>query len=210
MMLLLFYRSGPAYAWDMTQLMQQSDELYEPDRAARKRIQAWHVLLDEQKLASTEAQLDTVNRFFNAQLLFADDSLIWGEADYWATPVESLIKGSADCEDFTIGKYFSLLKLGIPDEQLRLTYVKSLKLDQAHMVLSFYPTPLSEPLILDNLVRKILPASRRSDLLPVYSFNSQGLWLPGKASNRRVGSSRKLPQWQELARKMRDEGFEMP
>ncbi|QIB53224.1 hypothetical protein G3M63_11790 [Pseudomonas sp. OIL-1] len=208
-MLLLFCASGLAHGWDMTRIMQQTNELYEPDRAARKRLQAWHALLDQQKLTGTEAQLDAVNRFFNAQLFFADDRVIWGEADYWATPVESLVNGSADCEDFTISKYFSLLKLGVPDEQLRLTYVKSLKLDQAHMVLSYYPTPLSEPLILDNLVRNILPASRRSDLLPVYSFNSQGLWLPGKVSDRRVGSSRNLPQWQDLARKMRDEGFDM-
>lgn len=210
LILLAVSASGLVYGWDMTRVLQQSTELHDPDRAARKRLQAWQVLLEEQQHADTEAQLNAVNRFFNAQLTFADDSVIWGQADYWATPVESLIQGAADCEDFTIAKYFSLLKLGVPDEQLRLTYVKSLRLDQAHMVLSYYPTPLGEPLILDNLVRQIRPATQRSDLLPVYSFNSQGLWLPGEANDRRVGSSRNLPRWQELARKMRDEGFDMP
>lgn len=190
--------------------MQQAEILHEPDRAARKRLQAWHALLDQHREGNTPAKLESINHFFNAQLVFADDIVIWGETDYWATPVESLVNGAADCEDFTIAKYFSLRKLGIPDEQLRLTYVKSLTLDQAHMVLSFYPTPLSEPLILDNLVQQILPASQRSDLLPVYSFNAQGLWLPGKAENRRVGSSQNLPKWRDLARKMRDEGFDSP
>ena len=210
LMLLALSASGHVHGWDITRILQQSTELHDPDRAARKRLHAWKSLLEEQQHADVETQLRAVNSFFNAQLVFADDSLIWGQSDYWATPVESLINGAADCEDFTIAKYFSLLRLGVPDEQLRLTYVKSQTLDQAHMVLSYYPTPLGEPLVLDNLVRQILPATQRSDLLPVYSFNSQGLWLPGEADDRPVGSSRKLPKWQELARKMRDEGFDKP
>ena len=53
---------------------------------------------------------------------------------------------------------------------------------QAHRVLAYYPTPEVEPLILDNLVSDMHPASRRPDLLPVFSFNAQGLWpKTGKA-----------------------------
>lgn len=210
LILLVLIAPGIAHGWDMARIMQQAKILHEPDRAARKRLQAWNALLDQHQQGTTREKLESVNRFFNAQLAFADDIVIWGETDYWATPVESLVNGAADCEDFTIAKYFSLIELGVPDEQLRLTYVKSLTLDQAHMVLSFYPTPLGEPLILDNLVQQILPASQRSDLRPVYSFNAQGLWLPGKTENRQIGSSQNLPKWRDLARKMRDEGFDSP
>ena len=48
------------------------------------------------------------------------------------------------------------------------------------MVLSYYPAPEAEPLLLDNLVAEILPASLRTDLRPVYSFNSEGLSVVGR------------------------------
>lgn len=202
--------SSTAHGWDMDRVWERSIAVHQPDRSALMRLQSWRDMLDRHQPATTATQLNGVNSFFNRHLVFADDLAIWGQADYWATPVESLVNGAADCEDFTIAKYFSLKKLGVPDQQLRLIYVKALELDQAHMVLGYYPTPLSEPLILDNLTDRILPASARSDLVPVYSFNSQGLWLPGKADERRIGSSRNLPHWRDLARKMRDEGFDVP
>jgi len=39
------------------------------------------------------------------------------------------------------------------------------------MVLAYYSRPDAEPLILDNLERRVRPASERADLVPVYSFN---------------------------------------
>jgi predicted transglutaminase-like cysteine proteinase len=67
--------------------------------------------------------------------------------------------------------------LGIPDEKMRIMYVKALELNAHHMVLTYYPTPGAIPLVLDNLNSKILPASKRTDLAPIYSFNGSGLWL---------------------------------
>jgi predicted transglutaminase-like cysteine proteinase len=156
---------------------------------ARVRIRAWETLFK-----------DSVNRFFNRQIHFADDSRVWQQVDYWATPIESLIKGAGDCEDYAIAKYFSLRRLGIPSEKLRITYVKALKLNLAHMVLTYYPNPAAAPLVLDNLINQIRPASRRQDLLPVYAFNAEGLYLPGSRS-------KKLSRWQDLLKKMRTEGF---
>lgn len=132
---------------------------------------------DEKKL------LESVNRFFNERLLFCDDRVIWQQEDYWATPIEALRKGMADCEDYSIAKYFTLRQLGIPNEKLRITYVKALRLNQAHMIVAYYPTPTSIPLVLDNLTDKILPATQRTDLLPVYSFNAEGLATPAPKSS---------------------------
>ncbi|MBI4206399.1 MAG: transglutaminase-like cysteine peptidase [Betaproteobacteria bacterium] len=107
-----------------------------------------------------------------------DDIIHWGKEDYWATPIEFLSTNAGDCEDFSIAKYFTLRALGVPDDRLRLTYVKELvQYNQAHMVVAYFPSPDAEPLVLDNINKTIQPASARSDLLPVYSFNGSNLWL---------------------------------
>ncbi|WP_197479414.1 transglutaminase-like cysteine peptidase, partial [Oleiphilus sp. HI0132] len=81
----------------------------------------------------------------------------------WATPLEFLATNAGDCEDFSIAKYFTLREMGIPDDMIKITYVKALELNQAHMVLAYYPTPDAEPLILDNLINEIKPAGQRTD-----------------------------------------------
>ncbi len=42
---------------------------------------------------------------------------------------------------------------------MRLIYVKAIELNQFHMVLAYYPTPSSEPLILDNINPEIVTPS---------------------------------------------------
>ncbi len=206
----LLTAASVTHAWDFPSIRSNAQTLYGADRAALHQIERWEQLLNDQANADIQQQLDSVNRFFNRHLRFASDQEIWGEHDYWATPVESLIRGAADCEDFTIAKYFSLIRLGIPAEQLRLTYVKSLELGQAHMVLAYYTTPDSEPLILDNLTDWIRPANRRKDLLPVYSFNAAGLWLSGGRAASSTRAAHPLPRWTDVMNKMRAEGFTSP
>lgn len=191
-------------AWDFSLIVDRAEQLYGPLGEARGRLDDWQRLLQEQAGADELEQLRAVNRFFNLRLRFRDDRELWRVEDYWATPVEALFKGAGDCEDFAIAKYFSLRQLGVPGEKLRITYVKALELDQAHMVLTYYPQPTATPLVLDNLIDAIEPASSRGDLLPVYSFNAEGLWLPG---GKQVGDSKRLSRWQDLLRKMRAEGF---
>ena len=50
--------------------------------------------------------------------------------------------------------------------------------------------PGAEPLILDNLITEVRPASRRPDLVPVFSFNSEGLWQ-GVGRRRRRATRRR-------------------
>lgn len=104
-----------------------------------------------------------------------------------------------DCEDFSIAKYFTLLQLGIPEDKMRITMVKATSVNQYHMVLAYYETPSAVPLVLDNLDHEIKPATKRKDLLPVYSFNGKQLWL-NKEQGRGVlaGSSTRLEKWNDL------------
>jgi predicted transglutaminase-like cysteine proteinase len=163
----------------------------------RQRIADWHVLMREKRDAPEMEKLESVNNFFN-RLEFVDDQIHWGKEDYWATPEEMLASNGGDCEDFATAKYFTLRRLDIPDQKMRLTYVKSLKLNQAHMVLSYYPDPTADPLVLDNLITAILYASQRPDLIPVYSFNARGMWLTRKQSSYRLGGPEHMSLWLEL------------
>ncbi|OGQ98381.1 MAG: hypothetical protein A2521_04130 [Deltaproteobacteria bacterium RIFOXYD12_FULL_57_12] len=169
----------------------------DPMADAAGRIRVWHTLMQEKLAASPFEKLESVNRFFN-QLQFLDDLSLWGKEDYWATPTEMLVSNGGDCEDFATAKYFTLRRLDIPDEQLRLTYVKSLKLNKPHMVLSYYAKPDSDPLVLDSDKNYIQAATERRDLLPVYSFNAQGLWLNKQRQEVRIGGSEQLSLWQDL------------
>jgi predicted transglutaminase-like cysteine proteinase len=176
------------------------------DPVQQTRIDNWHKLMRDKRDVSDMEKLDSVNRFFN-HLEFVDDYSHWGKMDYWSTPVEFLTSNGGDCEDFATAKYFTLLNLHIPDEQMRLVYVKSLKLNQPHMVLSYYTVPTADPLVLDSLMNDILPASMRSDLIPVYSFNGEGLWLAKREKNDRVGDADRLSLWQELQKRMQKEAI---
>lgn len=196
-----------AIGWDYEQIFARINTLYRPDMQAQWRLQEWRAMLDDSQSQTDQQKLETINAFFNRRLRFSDDINIWGQVDYWASPAEAMVKGAADCEDYSIAKFFSLRRAGIPNDQLRLTYVKAIELNQAHMVLTYYATPDSEPLVLDNLTDRILPASRRSDLLPVYSFNAEGLWLAGRG-NSQTGSAKQLSRWQDLLKKMQNEGFD--
>ncbi|MDL2337848.1 MAG: transglutaminase-like cysteine peptidase [Pseudomonadota bacterium] len=156
-------------------------------------------------------RLQAINEFFNRRIVFRDDLEVWGQVDYWASPFEMLEKGAGDCEDFAIGKYFSLLATGMTEQKLRLVYVR-LQIGgqggavQAHMVLAYYATPNAEPLILDNLVTEVRPASRRPDLTPVFSFNGDGLWQGTGAQP--VGDPvARLSRWRDVLAKARAEGF---
>jgi predicted transglutaminase-like cysteine proteinase len=193
--------------WDFAQILPITEKRHGPLGPARGRIEAWGQMLLSERNAPAPEQLAAVNRFFNQQLNFQDDTRIWRQTDYWATPVEALIKGAADCEDYALAKYFSLRQLGIPSEKLRITYVKALTQNQAHMVLTFYSSPTADPLVLDNLISDIRPASQRKDLLPVYAFNAEGLYLPGKNNGQRSSDSKKLSRWQDVLQKMQAEGF---
>jgi predicted transglutaminase-like cysteine proteinase len=145
--------------------------------------------------------LDEVNRVLN-RIAFVDDAKHWGEEDYWATPAESVASNGADCEDYTIAKYFLLKELGVPIAKLRLTYVKSVKLNQAHMVLAYYSRPDAEPLVLDNLEDRVQPASQRTDLIPVYSFNDEEVWVEMRG---RSGSPTQIRNWSALIARLERE-----
>lgn len=173
--------------------------------AARERVAAWEELMSAGRDWPEGVKLERVNRFFN-RLRFVSDQEHFGRRDYWATPVEMLGSGGGDCEDFSVAKYFTLRQMGVAEARMRITYVRARELQQTHMVVAYYTSPEAEPLILDNLVEEIRPASRRPDLVPVYSFNGDGLWRAvERGAGRRVGDAESLGRWRDLLQRMQRE-----
>jgi len=187
-------------------------------RAARTRgpqvvesVRALQAVLAAADGKDETVKLAAINDFYNRRIVFAPDDEVWGQVDYWASPLEMFEKGRGDCEDFVIGKYFSLIAAGVPSARLRLVYVRAQiggadGVVQAHMVLAYYAQPNDEPLVLDNLIGEIRPASRRPDLAPVFSFNSDGLWQ-GTGAQRAGDPVARLSRWREVLAKARAEGF---
>jgi len=173
--------------------------------AAAERVQRWHGLSN----AGAAAELDklrSVNSFFN-EVPSVDDIRHWRKQDYWATPLELLASNGGDCEDFAIAKYFTLRELGVPDERLKIAYVKARLAPSgqsvAHMVLTYYPTPEAEPLVLDNLDGAIKPAHERPDLTPLYSFNARGLWAAKeRVLGKWLGPAEDINLWRDLLKRM--------
>lgn len=176
-------------------------------------VDDWQATIQDMKPLSEMERLKRANDFFNSRIRWREDVQTWGRADYWATPLEIMGSGAADCEDFAIAKYTTLVLAGIDIDKLRITYVKAQRLGRgdpatsAHMVLAYYPEPSAEPLILDNLVPEVLPASKRTDLIPVYGFNSRGIWVGSATSPASTQPAARLSRWRDLLRRASAEGL---
>jgi predicted transglutaminase-like cysteine proteinase len=172
-------------------------------KEAPARFTAWEEIIHNDKSPSDREKLQKVNHFYNSRIRFVSDIDLWGVQDYWATPIEFLCKNAGDCEDFAIAKYFTLKAMGVAEEKLNIAYVKAIQLNIAHMVLTYYSEPGAEPLVLDNLIDSIDPASKRTDLMPVFSFNGSGLWTAKeRGKGKMAGTADRLKPWQGLMQKM--------
>lgn len=170
---------------------------------ARARLRDWQAFLQpragDSRAERELQQLARVNDYFN-KARFLPDLQHWGAEDYWATPAEFSASHGGDCEDYAIAKYYALKELGVPTARLRITYVTSSRIREAHMVLAYYATPDAEPLILDNLDGQIRPASQRPDLVAVYSFNEEDAHTAG---GRRAATQ--VRRWRELGFRLQRE-----
>ena len=172
---------------------------------ARQRVEDWRYLIADNQTEKAENKLVLVNDFIN-QLRFKDDEVHWQQADYWATPIETLVTNGGDCEDFSLAKYVTLSELGLAEQCLRLTYVKAISINKAHMVLTYQCQPGDIPFVLDNLTELILPADQRTDLLPVYSFNAKGLWIAKqKGMGKKVGNKERNSLWTDFLKRFEKE-----
>lgn len=172
---------------------------------AVRRFEKWCKLIESNMEKKELKKLTVVNNFIN-RAKRKSDADNYGKSDYWATPLELLGRNRGDCEDFAIAKYFTLKMMNVPADKLRIAYVTALELGVAHVVLAYYKTPDSDPLILDSLKSRILPASLRRDLKYIYSFNSEFIWMAKRrGKDLKVNMSGGFRKWNDLMSKMRRE-----
>jgi predicted transglutaminase-like cysteine proteinase len=206
--LLLVFSLGLSYGLsDLDKTLRLAQQRY--GNAGAQTIRAWQELIESARSLPDLVVLEKVNYFFNRRIQFESDSVIWGQDDYWATPLEFMGRGAGDCEDFSIAKYITLQLMGVKKERLRLIYVRAKtgsNSSVAHMVLGYYAQATDEPLILDNLISSIRTASTRTDLTPVYSFNQDGIWVAGSALSSTDPTSR-LSRWRDVLDRMRQDGI---
>mgnify|MGYP003385883420 CR=1 FL=1 len=206
LMLLLVNTMAPAELNFSAELLSKVKTKY--GEQALNRVLDWQSLIKLTKNLPEQEKLKRVNDFFNQHIEFVGDDHLWGVTDYWATPLEALSKGAGDCEDYSIAKYFTLKELGVAENKMRITYVKAIDLNQAHMVLTYFERPGVIPVVLDNLNPVIKLASKRDDLLPVYSFNGSGLWLAkARGTGKKLGGSSRLNKWSGLKSRMLSNKF---
>ncbi|HER63635.1 MAG TPA: hypothetical protein ENO11_06630 [Desulfobacteraceae bacterium] len=170
-------------------------------------IREWQQFVKANRSAPPREKVVSVNNYFNG-FKYEEDHDLYGSDDYWATMRETLGRSSGDCEDFAIAKYFTLRDLDLPEENMRITYVIPVESRKPHMVLTYQFNPSEEPLVLDTMVKVLLPVSRRNDLVPVYSFNMEGYWIARKDEmwrGKRIGNAEKLSLWWTLLKRMIEE-----
>lgn len=202
-----------AWAWALESAYLPDEKLIERIRRehgapAAERVAKWGALMQQLPAFDEMTRLRRVNAFVNS-IPSATDMSIWGELDYWATPLEFLIKNAGDCDDYALTKYFTLKSSGISTDKLRISYVRAWlpkqKKMEAHMVLSYFPSPDADPLILDNLTSEILPAPERTDLTPTHHFNAEGLWSARqRGQNGRIGDASSINRWVGLLSRMKE------
>ncbi|MDX1369019.1 transglutaminase-like cysteine peptidase [Pseudomonas sp.] len=170
-----------------------------------QRFQDWQSLVALSMHLSDTEKLNAVNAFFNEQVRYGEDQDLWGQPDYWASPLETLELGAGDCEDFALAKYFTLRLLGISEQSLRLVYTTLASTKQAHMVLGFWSDDGAAPLLLDNLNMQILPIIERLDLQMQFAFGPTHLYRFEQSSLQVAGNTELLPHWQVLMSRMKRE-----
>lgn len=159
-------------------------------------------LLQTHSNRDEQARVNAVNSVLNL-LTYTNDDKKYGKADYWATPKESLLNDGGDCEDFAISKYFILRNLGIDESKLQMMYTNVPSAGEAHMVLTYQPEQSSTPLVLDNMKNDLLPTTERLDLVPIYSFNREGIWSQkAQDRGRYLGSSKQHKTWTKFLQRM--------
>lgn len=195
----------PVLAWDRARLLEQAGQL---PAAAQALTRGLVELIDRSGPLTPGQRVRQVNDYVNQHVQWKDDQTVWGQPDYWASPLEMFGKGAGDCEDLAMAKYFALLAQGLPESSLRLVYVRAQfqGRPQAHMVLAWYPNPQDQPWILDNIDPELKRASDRADLAPVFSFNAEGLWQ-GVGPQGQGNPLTRLSLWRDALARARAQGF---
>ena len=165
-------------------------------RRARREFEA---IAFAASLLELDARAAFVNVAINRRVAYALDPAFAPGRDVWSTPFETLARGTGDCEDFAIAKFYLLIASGAPREGVRLLYAIYRWPDRTARPLPHLVTvtgwPLGDPSVLDSINPLVVPLSRRDDLEPLFSFDQFAIW-PGVEAAPLPGRRRRIERWQ--------------
>lgn len=133
----------------------------------------WEELLTSLEGKPVQEQITAVNRFFN-NIHYIADSDNYGVSDYWQTPYEMFARGG-DCEDYAIGKYISLKRLGVSESDMRIVVVRDQNLGGIIHALLEVSTG-EDRQILDNQSKSVKSITAIYNYLPVFAINESKWW----------------------------------
>ena len=85
---------------------------------------------------SGRARIGLINRAVNLAITATSDEALWGEADHWSSPFETLQTGRGDCEDYAIVKYVALLEAGAAHDDVKIVILRNLLPKEDHAVVA--------------------------------------------------------------------------
>jgi predicted transglutaminase-like cysteine proteinase len=136
-------------------------------------VDKWKAFIEKERGQPLMDELDDVNRYMNAYP-YVVDKTNYGVDDYWATPHEHVSNGG-DCEDYSIAKFMTLKKLGVPVDNMRIVVLNDLNLRVQHAVLAVYVG--SRAYILDNQTSRVLASDVIRHYQPIYSLTEGAWWM---------------------------------
>jgi predicted transglutaminase-like cysteine proteinase len=147
-----------------------------PPKCAMERLcvpTAWTNFLDSVRKKPRKEQIEAVNAWANTRP-YVEDSQNYHVSDYWATPGQFLAHGG-DCEDYAITKYYSLIRLGMSADDMRIVIVDDTNLNVFHAVLAVRAE--GTVWLLDNQLQHVVPMDVAVQYVPIYSLNEHGWWM---------------------------------
>jgi predicted transglutaminase-like cysteine proteinase len=148
---------------------------------ALHRLEKWERLINESQNRSEWDMINAVNAFFNHSIEAAADAESTG-GDYWQSPLETLVRGQGDCDDFAMAKYITLRLLKIPPERLRVATARYP--NGYHAMLLYFASNARDPWVLDNLrfehmgaidnhILRLSHRIERGDFEPIFGVNEK-------------------------------------
>lgn len=125
--------------WRAVQRAMSDDEA----RLAACRAEPWMCADDELRLEAIaaagrnrdgRARIGEINRAVNLAIRPVSDERRFGVADRWSGPLETVVAGEGDCEDYAILKLLALREAGIARDDLKLVIVHDRTTHSGHAV----------------------------------------------------------------------------
>jgi predicted transglutaminase-like cysteine proteinase len=119
------------------------------------------------------ARVGLINRAANLAIRPVSDQRQWGMADHWSDPIETLISGRGDCEDYAILKYAALLQAGVARDEVKIVILRSRFPDEEHAAVAIRVD--AQWLILDNRTLTLVHDTDLTGAIPEFVLDHQGV-----------------------------------